>query len=147
MTETATTTEIRLPRKLDEKLELLTASARITVRPASTGRFSNLAYTERKGRLHVFDAPDPEMDLPPYRTDGEDPENEDAWRRYNREERRIMRGYAEEGIAALGICGIQTEDVKLRFSRKAGCSCGCSPAFHVDSEALRGMDIFVHATR
>ena len=33
-------------------------------------------------------------------------------------------------------------DVKVRWSQKAGCSCGCSPAFIVDAEPF-GVDIFV----
>ena len=34
-------------------------------------------------------------------------------------------------------------DTKATWSRKAGCSCGCSPAFIVDAPNEKGYDVFV----
>lgn len=71
-------------------------------------------------RFYVAGEPDPSWEHPPYSVKGEDLDIDAAWRRYNREEVRIMRKY----LAAAGI------DVSgLRFSRHAGCTCPCSPGF------------------
>jgi hypothetical protein len=73
------------------------------------------------------------MERPPYSVKGDDAENDKKWRKYNREEVAIMRVFAEN------ILGDATEALdlpnlgKLRYSRKAGCSCGCSPGFIAES--------------
>lgn len=35
------------------------------------------------------------------------------------------------------------EETKFRWSRKAGCSCGCSPGFVCKTDALNGQNVFV----
>lgn len=57
-------------------------------------------------------AVEPQFEHPGYGSD-----EDKAWRRYNREETRLRKQVFDQ----LGFTG--------RFSRKAGCSCGCSPGF------------------
>lgn len=74
---------------------------------------------------------EPAMPMPAYSIKGEDPENDAAWRKYNREELRLMRAIVDPVVKAefpeLG---------KLSFSRTAGCSCGCSPAFRAEGMVI-----------
>jgi hypothetical protein len=72
------------------------------------------------------------MDRPPFTMKGEDPANDQAWKAYNRAEVKIMKAKivkAFEGIK-------EFEGVTFKFSRTAGCSCGCSAGF-VASELMR----------
>lgn len=82
------------------------------------------------------------LELPPFSVKGKDPEVDIAWRKYNRAEITIMRERARKWLDDNGL-----SDVKLSFSRKAGCSCGCSPGFIADRQIVqdRGtiLDIFV----
>jgi len=64
---------------------------------------------------------------PPYTMVGEDPENDKAWKAYNRAEVRTMKAGLLEANAAFNF--LPADGWELTFSRKAGCSCGCSPAF------------------
>jgi len=83
--------------------------------------WTNWREANRLERFFVAGEPEPSLERPPYGIKGENLDNDAAWRRYNREEVRIMRKY----LAAAGI-----EVQGLRFSRKAGCSlCECSPGF------------------
>ena len=70
---------------------------------------------------------EPDMEMPAYSIKGEDPDSDAAWRKYNREELRLMRAIVDpvvkDEFPELG---------KLSFSRTAGCSCGCSPAFRAE---------------
>lgn len=64
---------------------------------------------------------------PAYSTRGEDPENDAAWRAYNRAEVKTMKAQIMEANAQLNF--LPADGFKLTFSKTAGCSCGCSPAF------------------
>jgi hypothetical protein len=44
-----------------------------------------------------------------------------------------------------GMEHVQPEDFKFNWSQKAGCSCGCSPAFIVTGPWVGNVDIFVDA--
>jgi len=98
----------------------------VTCRRASASR------SIPKTRVYVH-APNPEdvggMAKPEYTTRGDDPENDKRWRQYNWQEIKVMRLFAdavlEDACKALGV----TELGVIHFSRKAGCSCGCSPGF------------------
>lgn len=57
---------------------------------------------------------------PPYSRIGDDPENDKAWRKYNRAETELARAAIEAAFPTFG---------KSSFSRYAGCSCPCSPGF------------------
>jgi len=83
---------------------------------------------------------EPEMEMPPFGRKGENADNDKAWRDYNREELRLMReelelalkeAKAEAAVRDEGVWApvIEALEMKLRFSRKAGCSCPCSPGF------------------
>lgn len=50
------------------------------------------------------------------------------WRRFNRAEIKVMRAHGDALIASLGL----SSDIEYKFSRKAGCSCPCSPGFILD---------------
>ena len=83
----------------------------------------------KKPRLYVGGT-DAGYPRPAYTIRGEDPENDKAWDAYNRAELKAMRtaikgAFAEAGLTVPGTFG---------FSRKAGCSCGCTAGF-VHSEA------------
>ena len=86
-------------------------------------------WSDRRSRTLVScgNSVEPDMEMPAYSIKGEDPENDAAWRKYNREELRLMRAIVDPVVKAefpkLG---------KLSFSRTAGCSCGCSPAFRAE---------------
>lgn len=86
--------------------------------------------TERRGhkmRIYISGQPDPDLPTPPYGPKGQNAENDAAWRKYNREELRIMREHVEWALGQLPGRPYAVGD--LRFSRKAGCGCGCSPGF------------------
>jgi len=80
-----------------------------------------------KARVFVWGAPEPELELPKPKERGVDPENDKAYDRFNRAQVRIWKAHLvaamEEGLMPGG------ERVKPIFSRKAGCSCPCSPGF------------------
>lgn len=73
----------------------------------------------------------PEMPRPAYSPRGDNAERDAAWRKYNREELRLMRAIVDPVVKAefpeLG---------KLSFSRTTGCSCGCSPAFRAEGMVI-----------
>lgn len=47
-------------------------------------------------------------------------------------------------LAAAGLRDPDGEVAKAaRWSRKAGCSCGCSPGFIIDHSAMRNRNVFV----
>lgn len=62
-----------------------------------------------------------------YTPKGDNKNMDKAWRKFNKAEVNQMTGILE---AALKVAGIET---KFHFSRTAGCSCGCSPAFIIDN--------------
>lgn len=69
------------------------------------------------------------VEQPLYTLRGEDPENDKAWDRFNRLQVRLIKEPVRAWLDAHGM-----SDVKVNWSRKAGCSCGCSPAFIADRE-------------
>lgn len=72
-----------------------------------------------------------------YTVRGADPEVDRAWDRGNRE--YVLIG--TELIKAVGA--VWDADLKPKFSRKGGCSCGCSPAWIIDDD--HGHDIWLTA--
>jgi hypothetical protein len=80
------------------------------------------------------------MEQPEYSVKGEDKAIDAAWRKYNREEVRLMTAELEaaktevldrpvDGPDAVWGAVLEALEQKLRFSQKAGCSCPCSPGF------------------
>lgn len=91
---------------------------------------------DRKTRAYVdIDPADVPMDHPPYgsvRGDGSDEDR--AWRAFNRAETAAMRLKLSRVTAVLEAAGGMPADAAWHFSRKAGCSCGCSPGFVLDGQ-------------
>ena len=88
------------------------------------------------------------MDGLEYTIRGEDPEMDKKWDRYNRQEVSNMRDVFQEVVdhPDFDRLPIQVQEVligKLPFSRKAGCSCGCSPAFKTKNDIGIGGTIHV----
>ena len=106
----------------DNRTELVVNGHRITVIFGTTYRFT-------KTRL-CASGTSPDYDHPPYSMKGDDPENDKAWRKYNRDKIVAMRELLDDISGWLQ--SISNGDLKYRFSRKAGCSCGCSPGFIAD---------------
>ena len=104
------------------RAELVVNGHRITVIFGTTYRFT-------KTRLNASGT-SPDYDHPPYSMEGDDPENDKAWRKYNRDKIVAMRELLDDISGWLQ--SISNGDLKYRFSRKAGCSCGCSPSFIAD---------------
>lgn len=68
---------------------------------------------------------------------GEDPENDKAWKMYNRAEvaiqKKIIERAAEASLIDKDVIG------KLKWSRKAGCGCGCSPGWKLSDHGRRSI--------
>jgi hypothetical protein len=60
-----------------------------------------------------------------------------AWRAYNRLELEVMRAMVEMARPIVEAMTFGAKDAKWSFSRKAGCSCGCSPGFREGSDHTR----------
>ena len=72
---------------------------------------------------------------PAYSIKGEDVENDKAWRAYNHAERLLARAAIDAAFPEFG---------KSFFSRRAGCSCPCSPGFI--SKSLVGGEGWINVT-
>jgi hypothetical protein len=84
--------------------------------------------------VSLFGAPDPEelnfngiACRPEPSIKREDPVNDKLWRKYNKAEKILQMELMKEAVRK----GLMEEEVlqDLTFSRKAGCSCGCSPGW------------------
>ena len=64
---------------------------------------------------------------PDYSIKGNDPHNDKLWRKYNKAELEIQRVIINQAVEA----GLIKKDIaeKLKWSRTAGCGCGCSPGW------------------
>jgi hypothetical protein len=83
-----------------------------------------------KARVFVWNTADPDIELPEPTIRGEFPEVDKAYDRFNRAKVRIMKAHL---AAAMEADLLPSGDrVKPRFSKKAGCSCPCSPGFILD---------------
>lgn len=73
------------------------------------------------------------------------PEGETIWENLlNRHDRphKVYREFLPEVLRSLGL----PEDAKVSWSQKAGCSCGCSPAFIVKDPRLSNYRHHVYVT-
>lgn len=113
----------------------------------------------RKARLYV-NAPDswlPPSDHLKFTIKGDDPEMDAEWRRYNNAEIHAKREAIKYARAAFSLKSVNdpmhctdnafyTADLgskQWKFSRKAGCSCRCSPGFVAKNNELLGADIWI----
>jgi hypothetical protein len=99
--------------------------------------------TATKTRVYVsLQDEDIQMEKPPSGIQGVNAENDKLWRKYHRLEIAAAKAKIEKALPAIAAaCGPSalwtTKAVSLsiddfRFSRKAGCSCPCSPGFIYD---------------
>lgn len=87
------------------------------------------------------------MELPTFSIKGQDKEADRKWKKYNKEEVRLMRVILDDVKEGLRVSG-NTDHEQIvemlsnypRFSRKAGCSCSCSPGF-IGNERISMKDI------
>jgi len=129
----------------------LNATVKIVARDPSEG----FKEYDKKSRVHIWGVDAlPEVfiesvTLPASKERGVDPENDKAYDRYNRLYGRAYKTLGELiiGSLALNPQAAFADDLKLRFSRVAGCSCGCSPGL-VASHTLRydGRPVDVYVT-
>jgi len=71
---------------------------------------------------------------------GQRPEVDKMFDALNRQVVRNQKKVALEAIAAIEPLAELVGKQKMTFSRKAGCSCGCSPAFILDATAMVDTD-------
>lgn len=111
-------------------------------------------YGSDAGRHVLYvDAPDPEEfgypTHPEYCLKGDNEKVDREWRKYNRLAVEIMKAFAfphlKEAMTALGINWLPDAS-EYKFSRKAGCSCGCSPGFTARG-VRRGLFVYVNVQR
>jgi hypothetical protein len=64
---------------------------------------------------------------PDYSVKGDDPAIDKLWRKYNKAELEIQKVIIDRAVEK----GLLDENIakKLKWSRKAGCGCGCSPGW------------------
>jgi hypothetical protein len=79
---------------------------------------------------------------PEYSRKGEDKELDKEWRRYNKAELMIQKRIINQAVRD----GLLDKDLaaELKFSRKAGCQCGCSPGWK--SRDYRRQSIWLRVT-
>jgi hypothetical protein len=101
----------------------------------------------RRARVYVTIPWDPEdvqvngiTERPPYSVKGTNPANDNLWKRYNQAEVRLMREAVDK---AMELDLIPRDSYS--FSRKAGCSCGCSPGM-IYKHLSNGMEYWVTIT-
>lgn len=94
-------------------------------------------WRERASKPRAFvggSAVEPAWEHPPFGSSRGDGSDEDkAWRKFNREELRLRKLV----LKAVGVEG--------KFSRRAGCSCPCSPGFVTERGVRQGWDAWVVA--
>lgn len=96
--------------------------------------------------LYVNNQPSPEdiglMVQPPYSVRGEIPDIDKLWSQYNRLEVKLMKQGLKDIIPEIvellnkedNSCDtsiLENNPIEFKFNRYAGCSCGCSPGFHL----------------
>ena len=106
--------------------EVCTLSTHKTIEPYGTRQKHTILYVS-----NPFDPEDLKHSgitkRPEYSTKGENPELDKEWKRYNKVElliqKRIINQAARDGLIDNDLAK------ELKFSRKAGCACGCSPGW------------------
>lgn len=80
---------------------------------------------------------------PEYSRKGEDPALDKAWRQYNKAELSIQKRIINQAVRG----GLLDENFakELKFSRKAGCQCGCSPGWKAADYGRQSIWLKVHS--
>jgi hypothetical protein len=136
-------------------IELVDPELGATIKIVGRDYESNRQYNA-KTRIHVWgidNLPDlvvENVTLPEPKEIGEDPANDRAYARYNRLYGRKSCEVARHVLEKIALSSPQlTEqlpDLKLRFSRVAGCGCGCSPGIVANDVIRMGdhrVDIYI----
>jgi hypothetical protein len=76
---------------------------------------------------------------PPYSMKGDDPTNDAAWRAFNRKELNAMKLKLSRVRPVLERVFGMAPGAFWSFSRKAGCSCSCSPGFVMKGSQIRAL--------
>jgi len=73
------------------------------------------------------------------------PTEETVLENFKNRRSRPLNTYREALRTGLSALGVDLSRVDYKWSQKAGCSCGCSPAFIVDGwdAAIAGKDVWV----
>jgi len=72
---------------------------------------------------------------------GQRPEVDKLFDQLNRQVVKNQKKVALAAIAKIPALAELIEDCKMTFSKKAGCSCGCSPAFILDQTIMVPTDM------
>lgn len=104
-------------------------------------------YSNAKAFVWGTSVPESVMVEPVYTRFGDDPANDSAWRKFNKLEVAAERVALDEALNLLQVLGYEVDGIDPKFSRKAGCSCSCSPGFRlgrrVHVSGLGLVDIYV----
>ena len=106
---------------------------RITIVQRQMGQRSSEYYAAT--RVYVS-TPDVLGEHPPYGQRGANADDDKAWDAYNRDEVRVMKALCRAYLPLLTALTVGRVD-KIGFSRKAGCSCPCSPGLILRDAYLR----------
>lgn len=73
------------------------------------------------------------------------PEGETILQNLENRRSRPLKLYRQVAVDALAKLEVDTSKLEIKWSQKAGCSCGCSPGFVVDgwNEKLSGNDLHI----
>ena len=117
--------------------------SKVTIRPL----YNNRSWRPVKTRVYVSGVEKSKDELEKiakeegadtiYTSLGDYPVLDKAWKKYNRELVKMMKEVAEKA----NLTNESGQPLKLNYSRKAGCSCGCSPGFIAENDYNR--DIWV----
>jgi len=81
------------------------------------------------------------MKEPEYSVKGENPELDKAWRKYNKAEQEIQRAIIQEALTLHPELFDNPEG--LKWSRKAGCACGCSPGWKTSVKGMGPREVYI----
>lgn len=117
-------------------IEIETDTMTINLRPRSSTATRTEQFAQSKAFVWGTSVPESVMVQPAYTTFGDNAENDKAWRKYNKLEVAAQRDALDEALAALEGVEVARHyaDLAPTFSRRAGCSCGCSPGFRLGSK-------------
>lgn len=105
----------------DDGLTLEVSKGRMT----EYGRYGHKYHPNRKGRIYVWISSETVLD--------------NLMNRRNRPT-KFYRTLLPPALEAIG----EPTDIKVSWNQKAGCSCGCSPAFVVRGSELYGYDVHIN---
>lgn len=114
---------------MDEQINLSTELYNIKVN-ITTGWAQE---DRRKARISVSGEAEVDTSTLPHTIRGEQPDIDKAWDRANRQIVKNQRALLEDAIRTTPELARVLGGMHLYFGRKAGCSCGCSPAFIADT--------------